>query len=708
MDNLAINEQPQALAQYSRHQIDRTYADQYETVLGHLICERGRSVKAALEDLRPIVSQTRRETLSAVDWCQKLGFGGLGVGILVGAGMGMGFAILPILAGTISIKFWADSRSELPRRDAEYHLLKTTPNLPEVLYALHLRGVTAVKIVGAYDQLVAAIEARLEGNGEFTEAEVGEFLQAKVSGDMGLDTTAPATATAETQVQSGLQNGEASNAPRTESPALAPTIADKTYICVQSVGTIPDHTQTGTPRKLAEKLALAQGFAWSDLKTQDEKEQKNGLPWFNFLFENKSCYPSDFWCRLYEQPIASGVAAAAPSMSVVNGVETIAPRDIATDLGKNPQSALIFGTPGAGKGMNISNAIRTLRAKLPNVTVMMVDPKGDKKEIGYWESQVDIFESRALLKSSPRSSAEWMLRCVEKFSQIDGPKLLVWDELFASITVLKGQNVPKGEDAFPCLTDFQQFISLNLSLGPSSGIWVWGMSQSANLSDLGLTSGGLSTTRIIALVSPDNTGAVEGYLATKAITAPKGGMDTIDRLMEESPVGRACYDGKTKRWYPMARLENHSGFDRDSADWNNLNKVAPMKPTKNLEDVFSPEFFNGHPLLEEPTIAPPSEPEWKAYQEIPQESPDDATPKKETYEGWAEYPIHQAVLKYLSDKEGKTDRDIYDAIRRRRNDSEWESVPGTDNMSKLRTILKYLAYNRKISATPKGLYSGIG
>jgi hypothetical protein len=263
-------------------------------------------------------------------------------------------------------------------------------------------------------------------------------------------------------------------------------------------------------------------------------------------------------------------------MQNINGVETIAPRDIATDLGNNPQSALIFGTPGAGKGMTISNAIRTLRAKLPNVTVMMVDPKGDKKERGYWESQVDIFESRSLLKSSPRSSAEWMMRCVEKFQDIDGPKLLVWDELFASITVLKGQNIPKGEDAFPCLTDFQQFISLNLSLGPSSGTWVWGMSQSANLSDLGLTSGGLSTTRIVALISGDNVGAVEGYLATKAITSPKGGMETLDRMMELSPVGRACYDGKTKRWYPTARLENHSGFDRDSADWNNLGKVAAV------------------------------------------------------------------------------------------------------------------------------------
>ena len=351
-----------------------------------------------------------------------------------------------------------------------------------------------------------------------------------------------------------------------------------------------------------------------------------------------------------DESIAPGVAAAAPSMSVVNGVETIAPRDIATDLGNNPQSALVFGTPGAGKGMNISNAIRTLRAKLPNVTVMMVDPKGDKKERGYWESQVDIFESRSLLKSSPRSSAEWMMRCIEKFQDIDGPKLLVWDELFASITVLKGQNIPKGEDAFPCLTDFQQFISLNLSLGPSSGTWVWGMSQSANLSDLGLTSGGLSTTRIIALISPDNVGAVEGYLATKAITAPKGGMETLDRMMEQSPVGRACYDGKTKRWYPTARLENHSGFDRDSADWNNLGKVAqssaPEKPTRALEEIFPPEFFQGHPLLEVDAI----EVETQAIDDKP--------------DGLDAFPLVLTIWEYLDGKDARSMKQIRDAMRK--------------------------------------------
>jgi len=52
----------------------------------------------------------------------------------------------------------------------------------------------------------------------------------------------------------------------------------------------------------------------------------------------------------------------------------------ALDLGQNPQSALIVGTPGSGKGMLVSNAVRVLREKAPALKVMMIDPKGDPKE----------------------------------------------------------------------------------------------------------------------------------------------------------------------------------------------------------------------------------------------------------------------------------------------------------------------------------------
>ncbi len=215
MDNLAVQDQSSALAHYSRSLADRTYADQHESLLGHLICERGHDVKSALQELRPIVKTTHKQTLSARDWCMKFGFGGIGVGVLVGGTMGVGFAIPPIVAGTIGVKFWADSRSELPRREAEYHLLKTVGNLPDLLYALHLRGVEAVKLVSAYDALVVAIEGRLEDGKDFTEAEVGEFLRVKIESSTGLE--------ASTQAQSGLQPVSAQDAPRGETGTLAVT-----------------------------------------------------------------------------------------------------------------------------------------------------------------------------------------------------------------------------------------------------------------------------------------------------------------------------------------------------------------------------------------------------------------------------------------------------------------------------------------------------
>ncbi len=192
MDNLASNSQSSqgdtgTLSNYSRSQFDKAYADQYESILGHLVFERGYSIKRALESYAPIVKATHRETLCARDWCQKLGFGSLGIGVLVGAGMGIGFAVLPVLASAVSLKLWSDSREELPRREAEYHLLKTVPDLPQLLYSLSLRGCDLVKLIGAYDALITAIEPRIESGSDFSEGEVGEFLQNKISSSTGLE-----------------------------------------------------------------------------------------------------------------------------------------------------------------------------------------------------------------------------------------------------------------------------------------------------------------------------------------------------------------------------------------------------------------------------------------------------------------------------------------------------------------------------------------
>lgn len=186
------------IGQYSRSNIDKLYADSRESLFGHLVVERGRSVKTALEELRPHVKTALKSTEAAASWCQKLGVGGVGLGVLVGASMGIGYAALPLLAGCLSLKLWADSRDEMPRREAEFHLLRECSNLPEALYALHLRNVNTSVLVGAYDALVSSVEARLERGAEFTEAEVGQFLEAKIK---ALGTIAPVTNQTQQEIQ---------------------------------------------------------------------------------------------------------------------------------------------------------------------------------------------------------------------------------------------------------------------------------------------------------------------------------------------------------------------------------------------------------------------------------------------------------------------------------------------------------------------------
>ena len=128
------------------------------------------------------------------------------------------------------------------------------------------------------------------------------------------------------------------------------------------------------------------------------------------------------------------MVAAAPSMQhIVSPVW-----NPAKDLGENPQSALIVGVPGSGKGILISNAIRVLKAKVPNLKVFVIDPKASPKERGYWESIADEYRAFSLKNcEDPDEGAAWLLRCMDAFRRLPGPKLCIFDELMTAATELE-------------------------------------------------------------------------------------------------------------------------------------------------------------------------------------------------------------------------------------------------------------------------------
>ena len=147
----------------------------------------------------------------------------------------------------------------------------------------------------------------------------------------------------------------------------------------------------------------------------------------------------------------------------------------------------------------------------------------------------------------------------------------------------------------------KKFVSGIIAQGDSQGGWVWAMSQSVQVADLGFGGGVRGNLRAIALISPKNTTEIEALTSTRLIPPPNGGMDELREIMKASPVDRAFYDGKLSRWLPMPKLENYSGFDRDNRTIEAANhpEKAPDRepqtksasPVDHLNKMFQSEAF---------------------------------------------------------------------------------------------------------------------
>ncbi|MFM6053297.1 MAG: hypothetical protein ACKPA7_16955, partial [Sphaerospermopsis kisseleviana] len=103
----------------------------------------------------------------------------------------------------------------------------------------------------------------------------------------------------------------------------------------------------------------------------------------------------------------------------------------AEDLGKDPYSALIVGVPGSGKGILLANAVRCLKQNNPGITIIGIDPKAKEDEFAIWDGAFDVVYRRPILNDNPEDVAIWLIDIITKVKSIEGPTLLVVDELTA-------------------------------------------------------------------------------------------------------------------------------------------------------------------------------------------------------------------------------------------------------------------------------------
>lgn len=263
-------------------------------------------------------------------------------------------------------------------------------------------------------------------------------------------------------------------------------------------------------------------------------------------------------------------------------------------LAQDPMSTLVAGVPSSGKGIVVSNALRELMQLRPDIQITVLDPKADPKETGYWDlgSQVTVHRFNGLQRPAP-DLRDWILGELESFLlSTRAPRLLVLDELSMVMATLG--TLPAKESGIP---ELKEAIAKIVSIGDSHEAWIWCMGQSVQVKDLGLSGGFRSMLRSIGLVSLRNTNAVQSFLRTDFVD--NIGLAQVREVCELSPVNRAVYDGTSATWYPMAQLQNHSGYDRDRrSQIQEPRKQEPLPP----EALDLLEYLNRKPKMNRRSI----------------------------------------------------------------------------------------------------------
>ena len=289
-----------------------------------------------------------------------------------------------------------------------------------------------------------------------------------------------------------------------------------------------------------------------------------------------------------QQDTPTVIQSSIPTSTPISTPSAI---NIPLELAKSLELALIVGTPGAGKGIFVSNALDAVKRVNQNVTVFYLDPKKEPKEDGYFTGNRIDYAFRLDMFAEPLELYKWLWRAIKDYEEFNGEvvKLLVVDELkftlekLSQISTAEVKELKTSDKEFITMNEspvkwFSGKLSAYGSSGDSRGIVVWCINQTAHAIP-GFDGGSRSMFVPVFIVSATNIAALQGLLAAKMISnESKPTTEEIKELCNRSPVGRAIYYGGTDQWYPMPRMENYSGYDRDTRTFLQTNQPTQIQP----------------------------------------------------------------------------------------------------------------------------------
>lgn len=223
-------------------------------------------------------------------------------------------------------------------------------------------------------------------------------------------------------------------------------------------------------------------------------------------------------------------------------------------------SFFLVGSKGSGKGMCVANLLRRKLEQYPNAVALVLDPKGDSKEDGYWAHDRII---RRSFKGTQSSSAEWNKEATkflnEAYQFIGEVDIAQGKRLFLVFDEFLGLKANLSKEVF---AEIKKFCSNSVSLGDSEGIHALLITQSFNAGDSLESEELLKNLCLIGIFARDQFDR-----AKKIVKFGKTNADTLTSgeflaMVDDSPVQRVfCVGGE---FMPAPKLTNYSSFDRDS------------------------------------------------------------------------------------------------------------------------------------------------
>lgn len=309
----------------------------------------------------------------------------------------------------------------------------------------------------------------------------------------------------------------------------------------------PEYTEpnpwTATPRHAPNLGIQPQLPEQTDYADPYEEARATGQPVGDVL--QKAGYNDDMIRSMGHQVGAAVVdSIQRPPATVFEDKPVHQPFDIAAYLAANPQPFLMTAPPRTGKGIVVAQMIREFKKRHPGSVVWVLQPKYHPDEWGYWKAADRVWGDMPEIhqgnkKEMARITGEWEKFIHDWRALPQRPKLMLIDEGVKISALAK-----RWFDDFLVST-----VKTEASSGETDNRFLGFITQSALVSDIGMSGGDRGCLSILCLAKPDKKQHLKSFLRSF-----QGEIQEPDEVLYEasgSPKRAIVYCSELDEWYPL-------------------------------------------------------------------------------------------------------------------------------------------------------------